>query len=613
MRAVVIDLETTFSTDHTLKKHSIEEYVRHPKFEIIGAAVVPVLAPHQAEFISGRKLRPVLKGLARDHSFIAHHAQFDGFAIAEQWGISPMFWYDTLSMSRAVLPRLESHSLENLISHYHLGHPKTVPYDKFRGRTAAEVISDPALLHELATGALHDARMTLALFQRLKLPWPELRLIDLTIRLFTEPMLRGNTALLREALEEEVEKKRSKIEETGLSEEALRSDAKFASALRGLGIDPPMKWSAAQQKNVYAFAKTDEGLLVLQEHDDAEVRSYVSARIEVKTSIHESRAARLLHMSERGSVPVYLRFYGAHTGRLSGGDKSNLPNLPRGSKLRRALHAPKGHVLVWGDFSQIECRILATLTGAVKLLAAFRAKRDVYADFGTLAFSETVSRDTPHLRHIAKETVLGCGYGMGKTKFRRYLAGKGVSLDQEVVNRLVNTFRSEYRQICNYWRQWDRCLEDMAYGQRFHADYYPADVMDKKVLLPNEMSLDYVDLRAVPPEEAYEAEGEEDIRSRWPRPRDRFKLGGQYIWGGVVTENYVQALARILLTDAWLGVEERGVPIVFTNYDELLGCVALTDQKAAERIMREEMSRVPRWLPTLPLDVEIDSGDCYAK
>lgn len=621
MAEYVIDLETTFSSDHTLTKHSIEEYVRHPKFEIIGGAVIPTANPKHGEFLIGSELRRFCEAESRTASFIAHHAQFDGFALNHVWGIKPAFWFDTLSMSRAVFPRWEKHSLENIIAYLHLGHPKTVPYNKFRGRTAAEVQGDAALLAELGQGCLHDARMTFALYRRLleHMPDSELRLIDLNIRLYTEPMLEGDVELFREALEEEQDKRQFMLDECGQCEQALRSDAKFAVALRGAGIDDedlPRKWSEKQKKYIYAFAKTDEEFIALKDHDDEDIARLVNARLAVKTSIHETRAARFLGMSERGRIPVYLRYYGAHTGRFSGGDKANLQNLPRGSKLRRALRAPSGFCLVWGDFAQIECRILATLAGATKLLDAFRAKRDVYSEFGTIAFGEPVSRETPRLRHPAKETVLGCGYGMGRDHFHKYLKGKGFRIEFALVDKLVTSFREEYNEIYRYWPFWTKALghmvdHDNVYLRHEHGAW---EVDKKTILLPNGMRIDYGDLREVEPEEVETSISTNTRRFKgFYTPQRAFKIGDVHIWGGRVTENLVQALARILLTDAWLELDSEGIPIVLSSHDELVACVPLRDQKACEAKMLEAMVKVPLWLPTLPLEIEIGAGDRYEK
>ena len=271
--------------------------------------------------------------------------------------------YDTLSMSRALYQHLPSHSLDKLVAHFNLGTPKTVPYNQFRGKTLAEI--DPALMRTIGDGCLHDIELTHALFNLMlpQMPEPELELIDETIRLYTEPVLTGDVELLSEALTEAIVAREQKMHELGLTDKVLKSDAKFATLLRGCGIEPPTKVSPTTGRDTFAFAKSDLDFQALQEHPNERVRDLVEARIAAKTSIHETRAGRLLSTAERGTIPVYLKYYGAHTGRFSGGDKSNLQNLPRGSKLRSGLLAPNGYDLVWGDLAQIEFRLTAWLAG----------------------------------------------------------------------------------------------------------------------------------------------------------------------------------------------------------------------------------------------------------
>jgi DNA polymerase I-like protein with 3'-5' exonuclease and polymerase domains len=604
METVIVDLETTFSSDHTLKKMSVEEYVRNPKFEIIGAAIIAADRTKDRFFLSdqffiGDYAKNALTHLAKHTAFCAHHAQFDGFALMNHWGIKPLFWYDTLSMARCTYPRLESWSLESLIEFLALGKPKSVPYKEYEGKTAREIWADQDLTARIGQGALHDAVMTLRLHELMKLilPISELKIIDKLIRLFTEPVLVGDQDVLQRALNQEIEKKKAAVSRAGLSDKALRSDKKLASALFGLGVEPPKKLSKTTGKAVFAFAKTDEQFRDLKGHHDARVRDLVEARLAVKTSIAETRSARLLDTAKRGCIPVYLRHYGAHTGRPSGGDKTNLTNLPRGSDLRRGLRAPKNHVLVWGDYAQIECRFLATVSGATKLLDAFRAGRKVYEEFGSVAFSTPITKvGTPEQYHWSKETVLGSGYGMGPRHHNEYLRNKGIYIPQGLSEDLIGTYRTLYPEVPAYWKKWNGILDCMYDYPNFTSKKDPVYIQGKFVILPNGMVIDY--------------EGLVTFKGQYGRA---FRLGKRSIWGGTATENEMQALAWILTKEAWQAVEDEGVHVVHTMYDELLCCVPLRDEKATRAILLDKMGKPPLWLPSLPVEVEIESNECYTK
>lgn len=599
MNLYIIDFETTFSKENTLTNKSIEEYVRHPKFEVIGCGINN-LQTGVTEWHDGGYIQDFSKD-----AVCCHHAQFDGFILNHVYGIKPAFWYDTLSMSRAIYPRLEKHSLEALVSFLHLGSPKSVPYNQFRGFTLAEIEARPDLMRAIGDGCSHDIELTHKLFDFLKpqMPESELELIDETIRLYTEPLLEGNQELLGEALQEAVIARETKMYELGVTDNVLRSSAKFSSLLRGAGLtedELPTKTSPRTGKSTYAFAKSDIEFLNLREHESPLIRDIVEARLAAQTSIHETRAGRLLAASERGPLPVYLRYYGAHTGRPSGGDKLNFLNLPRGSKLRAALEAPGEHALVWADASQIECRTTAILANCAPLLNAFRDGRDVYSEFGQDAFRCDVSKTVnQHLRFFSKETVLGCGYGMGKEKFYKYLQARVAGLKDSIemltrdeTDNLIDTFRKEYWEIPKIWKELDYIIKQMHGSPTFELDWGPVSFVGRKCILPNGLFLDYDGL--------------------WQDEEGNYRIGKQKLWGGALLENIVQALARIMISDVWLDLKNEGACVLWV-YDELVFCVPLREEQAFKAKLEGRMRLPPGWLPGIPLDCEVDSGPAYGK
>ena len=581
------DIESTFSNEHTLRKLSIEEYIRHPKFELIGLGIRNTETGWES-FLTGNDVGHWLKE-HRHIGFIAHHAQFDLFALSHLFDYQPSFIFDTLSMSRALYQHLPSHSLDKLVAHFNLGTPKTVPYNEFRGKTLAEI--DARLLQTIGDGCLHDLFLTHQLYELLvhQMPADELELIDETIRLYTEPVLVGDVPLLTDALTEAIIAREHKMHEMGLTDKVLKSDAKFATLLRGCGIEPPTKISATTGREAFAFAKTDLDFQSLQEHPNARVRDLVEARVAAKTSIHETRAGRLLSTAERGAIPVYLKYYGAHTGRFSGGDKSNLQNLPRNSKLRSGLLAPNGYTLAWGDLSQIEFRLTAWLAGCEDLLEAFRENRDVYSEDATDFFGVEVTREiNKELRRLMKETDLGCGYGMGKEKFAYYLESKGIKIERSVSDGMVEFFRRKRREIPDLWRKFDGTLSRLKKYGVVDELFGPVSWIGHKIIGPNGLFLDY--------------EGDNLDR----------------IWGGTITENVIQFLARIVLTDAWLKVRREfaaraGCYVVTSTHDELVCCVPLADKEWALDMLGTALVTVPEWAPDLPLAAELFHGSRYDK
>ncbi len=170
-------------------------------------------------------------------------------------------------------------------------------------------------------------------------PKTELKLIDLTLRMFVEPVLILDKPKLQRHLSEVREAKAQLLGEVRdlmlaegdpdyvrevFSEGAdgikklLMSNEKFAALLRSYGVEPPTKISPTTKKEAYAFAKTDEAFIALSEHMDVRVQGLVAARLGNKTTIEETRTERFIGMSDRGAFPVPLRYYGAHSGRWSG-------------------------------------------------------------------------------------------------------------------------------------------------------------------------------------------------------------------------------------------------------------------------------------------------------
>jgi DNA polymerase len=215
-----------------------------------------------------------------------------------------------------------------------------------------------------------------------KFPVKELKVIDTTLRMFVEPTLRLNLPMLESHLETVKERKAKLLAVAQADKDSLMSNDKFAELLMLLGVEPPTKISARTGKQAWAFAKTDEEFKALLEHADPRVQALVSARLGNKTTLEETRTQRFIDIALRGSLPVPIKYYAAHTGRWGGDDKINLQNLPsRGqnaNKLKLSIEAPEGYVIIDSDSSQIEARTVAWLAGQNDLVEAFDKGEDVY-------------------------------------------------------------------------------------------------------------------------------------------------------------------------------------------------------------------------------------------
>ncbi len=470
----ILDWETAYGKhpttgeNITLSRMTTEEYVRHPLFKVHGLGVK--IGAENAFYVYGEELLHFLRTHPWERSFaICHHAQFDGAILSWRAGIRPAFWGCTLSMARAIFPH-EPVSLVNISRLLNLGE---------KGKELVHFAGKWALTNREQTimsgYCRNDVDLTAAAFDAMEKQFSvsELRLVDLTIRLFAEPVLEVDRGILIDEYKRERRSKQALLKKCSIEKATLTSNPKFANLLLTLGVDPPKKLSPSKVKDgridpdnvgepprgilpvfttkgvkdvverqrikaekntypwAYAFGKQDEKFKLLLDHPDPQVQAVVEARFGVKSTIKETRSKRFYKIGTRGAFPIYLVYYGAHTGRWSGGDKQNAQNLtrvnpkdPTSGALRRSLLAPPNHLLVVRDLGQIEARKLAYWAGQEDLLQVFRDGGDPYNRQASKIFGYTVDRKLDQFwleGLVGKSSTLGNGYGMGWSKFQESL------------------------------------------------------------------------------------------------------------------------------------------------------------------------------------------------
>ena len=618
MDIVTIDFETYYDRDYSLSKITTESYIRSPHFEVIGVGVKVNDGP--VDTYSGSDPGKFLKSLDyRDKAILCHNTLFDGAILSWKFGIRPKLWLDTLSMARPLHQSTVGGSLKALAQHYGLG-AKGEEVIAAIGKRKADFT--PAELAAYMRYCANDIDLTYALFKKLRKGFPvdELRIIDATIRMYTEPMVELDEDKLAAHLVLVKEQKLQLLATLGgKGKEYIMSNDKFAKLLRKRGVEPPTKISAATGKEAYAFAKTDLEFLDLQEHPDPVVQTLVAARLGLKSTLEETRTSAMLGVAGRGRLPIMLNYYGAHTGRFSGGDKLNLQNLPRGGALRHALRAPAGHKIISCDSSQIEARMVAYLAGQSDLVQWFREGRDVYSEFATVFYGRKVTKVDKLERHVGKAAILGLGYGMSAGKFSLTLKrGKPpVDLPEEEVERLVHTYRTGYHKIVELWRGCGYALSNMAAGNGGSIGTllnYDAD----GIALPNGMKIRYHGLAATDRQFTYIQDRRMFDRAMKARLAGSMANVGEgtipgqtRIFGAKVVENCVQALARIVVAEQMLKIRDAGYHVAFQVHDENV-CVVPEDQaEQAEKDIVAIMSTPPVWAPDLPVACEAGTADTY--
>ena len=602
MTMLTIDFETFYSKEIGFSKQTTEEYIRDPQFEVIGVSVQ--VDDGEPVWCSGNKVEicQFLKSFNMpNHAVLAHNAVFDGAILSWVYGIKPKIWFDTLSMGRALHGTEVGGSLAVLATHYDIG-VKGIEVENAIGLRRRDFSEEH--LARYGEYCKNDVDLTYKLFVRMMagFPFVELELIDLTIRMFTQPTLQLNEEVLATHL---TKVKAQKTDSLGThKKDDLMSNPKFAELLKALGVEPPTKISLRTGKTTLALAKNDEGFKKLLNHEDPLVSSLVAARLGTKSTIEESRTERFIEVSKRGLLPVPLRYYAAHTGRWGGDDKINLQNLPRKSPLKKAIEAPKGFVVVDSDSSQIEARTLAWLAGQDDLVEAFEKGEDVYKIMASAIYSKAVEEITQDERFVGKTTILGAGYGMGAIKFKAQLAAFNVEISKEDSQNIINIYRKTYPNIAKLWKTADKTLTAIADNKQSSFGWGDLLKIDGSngILLPNNLYVKYPNLRLAEDEKG---------KNEWVYDTKKGKQTiPNKIYGGKIVENVCQALARIVIGEQMIEISKK-YRVVMTVHDAIAIIAPESEAEEAKAYIETCMRARPKWAPDLPLNCEAGYGKSY--
>jgi DNA polymerase len=621
-----------------------EEYIRDGRFHAFGACLHEFGSDGITQWYRGEELPRILSTYDwRRTAILAHNAQFDVSILAWRYGVRPAFIFDTLSMARALRGVEVGNSLARLAGDFGLPDKGTAVHS-----TDGVAQLDAHLESALADYCKHDVFLCEEIFKRLVAGYPksELRLIDMTLKMYTQPVLQLDKLMLINALEEEKEKREALLQRLGVTDAALASNGQFAALLEKVGMPPPMKKKKPTAKTPnptgmnYAFAKTDAMFQAMLNGDNEDVAALCEARLKVKSTTERTRAQRFLEIAGRGTLPVPLSYYGAATGRwtASKGSAINMQNLKRGSFLRKAIMAPEGYQLVVGDLSQIEPRVLAWLSDYEEMLDIFRAGGDPYAALGAQMFSiPGMTKDShPVHRQSAKSALLGAGYGLGWASFAqqllvgflgapplRYTKAEALQLGvtsayiqkfldweenlkkmEEIphtcttkellvhcvaAKKIIDIYRSTAAQVVSFWEMLTGLIQTSLFEGREHT-HKCLTFRKEEIELPNGMKLLYPNLR--------KQQNKETKKDEWVYGEDATKL-----YAGKIANNVTQATARIVMTDGMLRVSKKYF-VAGTVHDEQIVVVPDEEVEFAKTWVLAQMTMEPRYMPGIPLDAD---------
>ena len=637
---LTLDFETYYGRGYSIGNKDINtiDYITDDKFKIqcVGVKVddEDVEIFREDEMAEFEQFLLDLTRSGEPIALVCHNTAFDGIILHHHFNWHPDYYVDTMSMSKGMFVGAPA-SLKALSKRLW-----SADSGKRKGDELAlskDIYDLPReLMDILANYCIQDVKLTYDAFRVMyeHFPEDELYLIHAHIRMFCEPWLRVDTKITQEEIDAQVTEKRAAYKKAGLPLTVLSSDQKFGIYLETRGYELPAKENA-KGKWIAALSQKDwEFLKFMAAHP--ELADVFAARKYAKSNIQESRARRFLSTAKKfnGLMPVPLKYYGAHTGRSSGGEALNLQNLPRinpndatSGRLRRSLCAPDGYSVIVSDLSNIEARVLAWLSGNTELMELYLTGGDPYLLMASkiydFDYNDALTRKSEKsfkaMRNVGKVAVLGLGFGMGVNKFWVTMNTGPMGMDPipttiDEAKHIVGLYRETNFPVVNYWDKCDEIISQMLQGN-VGLTFGPLEIHNNNIILPNNMALQYPNLCM-----------KEDIRGHSFQYSPELNQYGdlktrKYLWGGTLTENIVQALARIIITEQAIAIEKHlddtygldQARLVHMVHDEL---IVVGPEKYAEDIYKSMiaiMSTPPSWALDLPLTSEGGWANNYIK
>jgi DNA polymerase len=635
MKIATVDLETYWAVGHSLTKMSPIAYCMHEDTEIISCAFKFGDDPTVVVFGEQAVIDYCNRVDWSQYWVVGHNLSgFDSMILAWRLGVKPKLWGCTLAMARPIHAKDVGLSLAKLVTHYGLGYKDQTVLHNTKGRRLADFTDE-----EIAEMRIYNAADVDQCYGLLRKLIPqtrkdEVKLIDMTIRMLIEPQFESDATLLVNTLTDEGIRKKAMLveaarhmdvydfamdddEAAGAALKVLSSANKFAAFLQTIGVDVPTKISNTTGKEIPALAKTDEAFLALQEHDNPLVAVAAASRLDAKSTILQTRIQAFMDASNAHptkKVPIPLKYYGADTtGRWSGWgyNPQNLPRInpynPKPSDaLRKSLIAPAGYKVVVADLSGIELRVNHFLWQVPSSMAMYKAdpeKADLYKDFASKLYEIPYDEVTKVQRQVGKVAHLGLGFGAGYITFQKVakLMG-GVDITEKESSDIVDRWRGEYGEITSGWRTCHAALPTIMRGAEGNAvDPWGMVVPVAEGLKTPKGLIRYPDLRT--------EINEDDNRKEFVYGHGRNKAR---IYAGKIDENIVQHLARCVIADNALAVQElTGLNPALMVHDELVYIVPEDEAECTLDTVQQVMRTPPEWWPELVTWSEGDIADTY--
>lgn len=719
MKFLYLDFETFYcsKTGYTLSKMTAEEYVRDPRFESIGFAYGYLPAGEWWKGLSVQQVmqvvyqnirwftgtheeqRQVLATLDWSDSFVVGHnnSMFDSLIITERFGFRPAAYGCTLQLARCLhggkTPEGKSisNALGALAKMYNLPMEKGDEVVKADGKRRLDFT--PQDLADYGNYCIKDTALAGMLWQVMSPQFPksELLLASTFTKMWAEPRMVLDGPLLAAMGVEMAERKAALLSKVAdilgvgttmpfdermmHTQKLLRSDAKFAELLTQFDVEIPMKRSPKKRDaegkamEVYAFAKTDEGMTNLLEYDEqdeetnAAVQALAAARLGTKSTQAEGRVHRLHGIAVRGSLTVPVEYGKTLTDRAAGGGRINLQNLnqikgitkktPNGSLimtpggwsrlfkrapdmskimdaeqrvwdtadchvvgLRDTIMAPPGYKLVVADLSNVELRVAHYLCGEESTMEALRRGEDLYCRFSSTFYGRPITKADKKERQHGKVAMLQLQFQSGAEAFRRAARiMAGVRMTEQEAQQTVDVYRGMYSNIKQMWWTGQQAIPKCANGGGFWLDQRGLCYVEHNAIRrPNGMRLRYHNLRQ---EELLGFDGLPEVSWVYDDKETR-KMTKTY-GGKFGVQGPTQSLSRDIIVHhqnqierALVGNNDRTEGVTLCVHDEVVSVVREDRAEWALDMMLEVMHKPPQWCADLPLAAEGAIGQRYS-
>jgi len=640
------------------------EYVTDPRWETIGVGfqyLRGALHPSRPRWIMGPFVKKWIDHLITLHGkdlegvvVVAKNCKFDILVLQMLYGVTPKYTVDIDDLLRWFDPKM-SHKLKDAAPLF--GLPPKGDTMQFEGMKLLDLMNN-GKYQDMVDYCKRDIEGEVGLFKilmpMLDNPSFELELARATLEMYLYPAFDFDFELADELI-----RKMNAIYQEAMHDykpALLNSPIQMYHELRRVLPDDepvPIKKSkpskATKPKknptkmdlligkgNTLALAKTDDAVVKLQAHPLEEVRNLVEARLAVKSwPSHINRIERMVRQARAsgGKLRIPLKSFGAHTGRWSGDEGINPQNYgSRGAELitmvRKLLRAPEGCDIVLADSSQIEARDLAWTAGQQDLVDQFAEGRCTYSEFAISVFNEPTwkwndkvdkeeyagqKKDVKTRRDFGKEGIVGGGYGMGGAKFHiRCLQSPALrpkyedgTYDEAFSHSVVTTYRNKYRKIVRFWSVIENTfrsvsqhpgLGKMKYhipGTHVGLTLWNNGKGTTFIQLPSGRCLRYRNVKVA---------RDGSISYRWGK-----------LYGGLLTENIIQAMSRDFLGHWILEMRKRGYRCVLTVHAEVIFIVPKSESKKVQALVERLMVAPISWAPGMPYGVESQIAETYTK